>query len=118
MPGIREQIEAMKEIWTQSTAEYNGEIVKVPSMQTWPKPVQKPHPPILLGGAFPWAARRAIRYGDGWYPTGGGGNLEEDLPYFRKMAAEAGRDPLPVTVGGASEDIGKIQRFRDLGVAR
>src|SRR5690348_13751731 len=72
MQKMREQIEAMKEIWTKSTAEYNGEIVKVPSMQTWPKPVQKPYPPILLGGAFPYAARRAIRYGDGWYPTGGG----------------------------------------------
>src|SRR3954466_3347843 len=92
MQKMREQIEAMKEIWTQSTAEYNGEIVKVPSMQTWPKPVQKPHPPILLGGAFPWAARRAIRYGDGWYPTGGGGNLEEYLPRFREMAVEAGCD--------------------------
>src|SRR5690349_7328696 len=75
------------------------------AMQTWPKPVQKPHPPILLGGAFPWAARRAIRYGDGWYPTGGGGNLEEHLPRFREMAREAGRDPqsLPVTIGGVPE---------------
>ncbi|MFL5281928.1 MAG: LLM class flavin-dependent oxidoreductase [Rhodopila sp.] len=62
-------LEAMKAIWIQETAEYNGEIVKVPPMQTWPKPVQKPHPPILVGGAFPWTAKRAIRYGDGWYPT-------------------------------------------------
>ena len=53
MKKMREQMEAMKEIWTKSTAEYNGEIVKVPSMMTWPKPVQKPYPPILLGGAFP-----------------------------------------------------------------
>ena len=68
MQKMREQMEAMKEIWTKTTAEYNGQIVKVPSMQTWPKPTQKPYPPILLGGAFPWAARRAIRYGDGWYP--------------------------------------------------
>ncbi|MFL5284514.1 MAG: LLM class F420-dependent oxidoreductase, partial [Rhodopila sp.] len=120
MQKMREQIEAMKEIWTQSTAEYNGEIVKVPSMMTWPKPVQKPYPPILLGGAFPWAARRAIRYGDGWYPTGGGGNLEEYLPRFREMAVEAGRDPqsLPVTIGGVPEDPAQLQRLRDLGVAR
>ena len=53
MKKMREQMEAMKEIWTKSTAEYNGDIVKVPSMQTWPKPTQKPYPPILLGGAFP-----------------------------------------------------------------
>src|ERR1700749_4396622 len=58
MQKMREQVEAMKAIWTQSTGEYNAEIVKVPSMQTGPKPVQKPYPPILLGGAFPYAARR------------------------------------------------------------
>src|SRR4051794_10226007 len=55
MKKMREQIEAMKEIWTKTTAEYSGEIVKVPSMQTWPKPTHKPYPPILVGGAFPWA---------------------------------------------------------------
>src|SRR3954470_4911619 len=68
MQKMREQIEAMKEIWTKSTAEYSGKIVTVPPMMTWPKPVQKPWPPVLVGGAFPWAAQRAIRYGDGWYP--------------------------------------------------
>ena len=90
MQKMREQMEAMKEIWTKSTAEYNGAIVKVPSMQTWPKPTQKPYPPILLGGAFPWAARRAIRYGDGWYPNASSGNPDEYLPRFREMAVEAG----------------------------
>src|SRR5271166_989861 len=120
MQRMREQIEAMKEIWTKSTAEYNGQIVKVPSMQTWPKPTQKPYPPILLGGAFPWAARRAVRYGDGWYPNASSGNPEEYLPRFRQMATEVGRDPqsLPVTLGGAPEDLAQLQRFRDLGVAR
>src|SRR5207248_273548 len=58
---MRERIEAMKEIWTKSTAEYHGEFVNFPTMMTWPKPVQKPHPPIIVGGAFPHAARRAIR---------------------------------------------------------
>jgi probable F420-dependent oxidoreductase len=120
MQKMREQMEAMKQIWTKSTAEYNGTIVKVPSMQTWPKPVQKPHPPILLGGAFPWAARRAIRYGDGWFPNASSGNPEEYMPGFRRMATEAGRDPasLPVTIGGAPEDFDKLAGFRDLGAAR
>jgi probable F420-dependent oxidoreductase len=120
MQKMREQIEAMKEIWTKSTAEYSGETGRVPSMQTWPKPVQKPHPPILLGGAFPYAARRAIRYDDGWYPTAGGGNLEENLARLHEMAAAAGRDPqsLPVTVGGAPEGLDQLRRLRDLGVAR
>jgi alkanesulfonate monooxygenase SsuD/methylene tetrahydromethanopterin reductase-like flavin-dependent oxidoreductase (luciferase family) len=90
----------MKEIWTKTTAEYNGEIVKVPSMRTWPKPTQKPHPPILLGGAFPWAARRAIRYGDGRYPNASSGNPNEYMPRFRQMATEAGLDPLPVESEG------------------
>jgi probable F420-dependent oxidoreductase len=120
MLKMREQMAAMKEIWTKDTAEYNGQIVKVPSMQTWPKPAQKPHPPILLGGAFPWAARRAVRYGDGWYPNTTAGDPEKYMPAFRQLAVEAGRDPqsLPVTMGGAPEDLAKLERFRDLGAAR
>jgi alkanesulfonate monooxygenase SsuD/methylene tetrahydromethanopterin reductase-like flavin-dependent oxidoreductase (luciferase family) len=87
---------------------------------TWPKPVQKPHPPVLLGGAFPWAARRAIRYGDGWYPNASSGVPEEYMPRFRQMATDAGRDPnsLPVTIGGAPEDADRLKRFRDLGAVR
>src|SRR5579872_3866476 len=60
MQRMREQMEAMKAIWTEETPEYHGEIVEFATIQTWPKPVQKPHPPIILGGAFPWAARRAV----------------------------------------------------------
>src|SRR6266851_3268015 len=117
---MREQIEAMKAIWTENKPEYHGDIVDFPAMMTWPKPAQKPHPPVILGGAFPWAARRAIRYGDGWYPNAASGNPEEYLPAFRKMAEAAGRDPssLPVTIGGAPDDLDKLKRFRDLGVAR
>jgi probable F420-dependent oxidoreductase len=120
MRKMREQIEAMKAIWTESKPEYHGEIVDFGTMMTWPKPVQKRHPPVILGGAFPWAARRAIRYGDGWYPNAASGNPEEYMPAFRKMAEEAGRDPasLPVTLGGAPEDADKLKRFRDLGAAR
>ena len=120
---MREQIEAMKAIWTQSKPEYHGDIVDFPPMMTWPKPVQKPHPPVIVGGAFPWAARRAIRYGDGWIPIAGSsryGDPLEYLPRFRQMAEEAGRDPqsLPVTLGGAPEDLDLLKRYRDLGVAR
>src|SRR5262249_24338334 len=66
---VRERVEAMKAIWTKSRAEYHGEFGNFDPMMTWPKPVQKPHPPILVGGAFPYAARRAVRYGDGWIPV-------------------------------------------------
>ena len=120
---MREQIEAMKAIWTRSKPEYHGDIIDFAPMMTWPKPVQKPHPPVIVGGAFPWAARRAIRYGDGWIPIAGGsryGDPLEYLPRFRQMAEEAGRDPqsLPVTLGGAPEDPDLLKRYRDLGVAR
>jgi probable F420-dependent oxidoreductase len=114
MLKMREQVAAMKEIWTKETADYNGQIVKVPQMQTWPKPA---HPPILLGGAFPWAARRAVRYGDGWYPNATAGDPEQYMPAFRQMAVEAGRSPqsLPVTMGDAPEDLARLERFRKLG---
>jgi probable F420-dependent oxidoreductase len=117
MQKMREQMEAMKEIWTKSTAKYDGELVQVTPMMTWPKPVQKPWPPIILGGAFPWAARRAVRYGDGWYPNASSGKPEEYMPRFRQMAIDAGRDPasLPVRIGGAPEDADRIKRLRDLG---
>ena len=98
MQKMREQMEAMKEIWTKSNPEYNGEIVKVTPMMTWPKPVQKPWPPIILGGAFPWAARRAVRYGDGWYPNATSGNPEEYMPRFRQMAHR--RRPRPAIAAG------------------
>jgi probable F420-dependent oxidoreductase len=120
---MREQVEAMKAIWTQEKPEYHGDIVDFPPMQTWPKPVQQPYPPVIVGGAFPWAARRAIRYGDGWIPLAGGaryGDPLDYLPRFHRMAEEAGRDPqsLAVTVGGAPEDPDLLKRYRDLGVAR
>src|ERR1700704_1029512 len=60
---MQERVEAMKAIWTKSKPEYTGEFVKFPPMMTWPKPVQKPHPPVLVGGAFPHGARRALAYG-------------------------------------------------------
>src|SRR5689334_9314321 len=90
---VRESIEAMKEIWTKEEAEYHGEFVNFDPMIARPKPVQKPHPLIHVGGAFPHGARRAIRYGDGWIP---GGDTREVLRKFREMARDAGRDPASI----------------------
>jgi len=120
---MREQIEAMKEIWTKDKPEYHGEIVDFPPMMTRPKPMQKPHPPVIVGGAFRLAARRAIRYGDGILPaapSAGSGSPEEFMPAWRRMAEEAGRDSqsLSVTLGGAPEDLAILRRNRDLGVTR
>jgi probable F420-dependent oxidoreductase len=120
---MRERIEAMKAIWTQSKPEYHGEFVDFPPMMTWPKPVQKPYPPIIVGGAFPHAARRAVRYGDGWVPIAGRapyGDVNDYLPKFQEMVREAGRDPaaLPITLFGGTEDQDLLKRYRDMGVAR
>jgi probable F420-dependent oxidoreductase len=118
----RERIEAMKAIWTQSKPEYHGEMVNFDPMMTWPKPVQKPHPPVIVGGAFPYAARRALRYGDGWMPHRARKHYPDVaafLPQFRQMAAEANRDlaGVPVTIWGA-KDADQIKRDRDQGVER
>jgi len=120
---MRERVDAMKEIWTKTKAEYHGEMVDFPEMMAWPKPVQKPHPPILVGGAFPQAARRAVRYGDGWAPIAGrgpDGDVDQLLPRFHEMLLEAGRDPqsVPVTLFGITEDADQLARYRDRGIAR
>jgi len=120
---MQERVEAMKAIWTQSKPEYRGKFVAFPPMMTWPKPVQKPHPPVIVGGAFPYGARRAIAYGDGWVPHArrpAYGEVLGMLPEFHKMAAAAGRDPasIPTTVFGVAEDRELIERYRDAGVAR
>ncbi len=120
---MREQIEAMRAIWTQSEPEYHGDIVDFPKMRTWPKPVQKPYPPVIVGGAFPHSARRAIRYGDGWVPNAsrpGYADVTEFLPQFRQLAADAGRDPasLPISIFGAPENLDRLKRYRDQGIAR
>src|SRR5439155_17315782 len=117
---MREQIEAMKAIWTETKPEYHGEIVDFSPMMTWRKPVQKPHPPVIVGGAFPHAARRAIRYGDGWIPTSRYGNIEDYMPGYREMLKEAGKslDDVPLTLFGVGADADAVKRYRDLGVAR
>jgi len=120
---MRERIEAIKTIWTKSKPEYQGEHVRFGPMMTWPKPVQKPHPPIIVGGAFPYGARRAIAFGDGWLPHARRPNYGDVLPYlaeFRKMATDAGRDlaTLPVTVWKPDLEIDKLKRYRDEGVVR
>ena len=118
---MREQIAAMKAIWTQERAEFHGEFVSFDPMIARPKPHRKPHPPVIVGGGFPHAARRAIEYGDGWMPLGGRDlDVAALLPRFRQMAAEAGRDPeaVPVTVYGVGPDPDALRRYADAGAAR
>jgi probable F420-dependent oxidoreductase len=91
---MRERIEAMKAIWSEERAEYHGKQVDFDPILPGPRPVQQPHPPIHVGGAWPQGARRAIRYGDGWIPLA---EREQDpaalASEFRRMAEDAGRRP-------------------------
>ena len=119
----REKVEAMKAIWTQSKAAYHGEMVSFDPMMAWPKPLQKPHPPVIVGGAFPYSARRAIRYGEGWIPQASRGSYTEIadmIPRFRQMASEAGRDPasIAITVWFPKRDADLMKRYQELGVSR
>jgi probable F420-dependent oxidoreductase len=115
---LRERIEALKAVWTQKKPEYHGEFVDFGPMMTWPKPIQTPHPPIHVGGGWPHAARRAVRWGDGWMPIHG--RDEIDTARFRALAEEAGRDPaaLEISLVGAPADAAELARLRDRGITR
>jgi probable F420-dependent oxidoreductase len=118
---MRESIEAMKEIWTKPESSYHGEFVNFEPMIARPKPVQKPHPPIHVGGGFPHAARRAIRYGDGWIPVMGHADVLDALPKFHAMMREAGREPGSIEVTLfllVSDDADTLKRLADMGVTR
>jgi len=118
---LRERIEAMKQIWTEKEAEYHGELVDFDPIYAWPKPAQKPHPPIHVGGAYPGGMRRALRYGNGWIPIG---SRDDDvlgrLPALREEAEKVGRslDGFEVTVYGAAPDAAQLGALRDAGVDR
>ena len=92
---MRERVEAMKTIWTREEPEYHGDFVDFEPIWLWPKPVQKPHPPILLGGNGPNTLKRVVRFADGWMPNRG--DFLERIPDLQRLAQEAGRAPIPVT---------------------
>ncbi|HEX3791857.1 MAG TPA: LLM class F420-dependent oxidoreductase [Pseudonocardiaceae bacterium] len=115
---LREYLEAMQALWSTEEAEYRSESVSFGPSWAWPKPVQTPRPPILLGAAgteknFRWLARSA----DGWLSTPGEDDIEERVRLLRKHWTEAGRDGQPrVVVLDGKPDLDKLARWRDLGV--
>jgi len=118
---LRERVLAMKKIWTEDEASFEGEFVRFPPLWSWPKPVQKPHPPVLLGGHGPRALRRVVDYCDGWMPISvRGGDLPAGIAELRRIAQEKGRDPrtISVSVYGAPMDRDALARLRDAGVER
>jgi probable F420-dependent oxidoreductase len=115
----KERIEAMKEIWGKTKAEYHGKYVDFDPMMTWPKPVQKPYPPILIGGGWPHAAMRAVDYGDGWMPNSvrPDYHILDKIGEWEAMQRQAGRD-VPLTCCLVEDDIDKWARYQDAGAAR
>lgn len=113
---LRERVEAMKEIWTADSAEYRGDMVGFGPLWSYPKPIQRPHPPIILGGSGPNTLRRVVRYADGWMPNRG--DWRERLPELRRLAEDAGRAPIPVTAYGGAGDGPEIERCIEAGADR
>jgi probable F420-dependent oxidoreductase len=124
---VTEKIELMKRLWTEDEAGFEGEFVRLSPSWAWPKPLQRPHPPVLVGGGSNAATfRRVVAWGDGWIPmsTEPSTTLADDLTRLRNLWAEAGRDPAGPHVVVMqrplpTEDLrAVIGRYRELGVHR
>jgi probable F420-dependent oxidoreductase len=117
---MRESVEAMKAIWTQDEAEYHGRIIDFDPIWSWPKPVQKPHPPVLVGGLGEKVYDRVVAYGDEWIPNRvkSPEQLGERIAELQRRAEAAGRDHIPVTVFGAKAEPRLLERLKDAGVTR
>jgi probable F420-dependent oxidoreductase len=118
---MRERVLAMKALWTEDEAEYHGEMVNFDPVWSYPKPKQKPHPPILLGGETDYTLRRVVEYCDGWFPRPGRGfDVVQQLRRLRNMAESMGRDPktLSVSVFRAPVEKPALDEYRAAAVDR
>jgi probable F420-dependent oxidoreductase len=118
---MRERVEAMKAIWTQDEAEYHGKLVDFDPIWSWPKPAQKPHPPVMIGGMGKRVVERVLAYGDGWFPQPGRAPHEEFMKRLEELrsAADAAGRPLPeMTAFGAKPDPVLIEDYAAAGVTR
>jgi probable F420-dependent oxidoreductase len=117
---MRESVEAMKAIWTEDEAEYHGRIIDFDPIWQWPKPVQRPHPPVLVGGLGDKVYDRVVGYGDEWIPNRvrSPEALAERIAELQRRAEAAGREPIPVTVFGAKPEARLLERLRAAGVTR
>jgi probable F420-dependent oxidoreductase len=114
----REHMLAMQRLWADDVAGFEGAHVHLPPSWSWPKPTQKPWPPVLIGGAAgPKLFAHVAEYADGWIPIGGAG-LGEALPQLHRAVEEAGRDPATVRVVpfGTIPDPGKLDYYASIGI--
>jgi probable F420-dependent oxidoreductase len=117
---MRERVEAMTEIWTKDEAEYHGEFVDFDPLWSWPKPLQKPRPPVMIGGMGKTVIDRVLDFGDGWFPQPGRMDTEEFAARIEELprrAAEAGRE-ISMSVFGAGPDRAAIERYEQAGANR
>ena len=118
---LRENLLAMKALWTEEEASYHGEFVNFDSAWSYPKPVQTPHPPVILGGETQYTLRRVIDYCDGWFPRASPRfDPVEGMSRLRQAAAEAERDMagLSMSVFRAPAEKADLERYAEAGVAR
>lgn len=118
---LREKVEAMKAIWAQDAAEYHGEFVNFDPIWCYPKPAQKPHPPIILGSNTTQGLERVAKYCDGWLPNARAfKNLPAMVRDLRTHAQQAGRRPeeISLSVLGVTGDEAALQQCRELGAER
>ena len=121
---MRERTEAMQAIWHNEQAEYHGEFVNFDKLWAWPKPVQKPHPPIFMGGEGLRTLKRTVNYADVWLPldpgvehlTPDGMTFEQQVSTLQELAAEAGRGRIPIHLFFAARKPEVLQRHRDNGI--
>jgi probable F420-dependent oxidoreductase len=118
---MRERIEAMKAIWANDEAEYHGEHVDFDPIWAWPKPLQEPHPPIIVGGNGAKVVDRVVAYGDEWMPNVGRSGIDELAERIRELhekAAAAGRGEIRVSGFAAARDLESVERLREAGFDR
>ena len=116
---MREHVLAMKELWTKDEASFSGEFVKFDRVWSWPKPAQRPHPPVILGGETDHTLRRVIEYCDGWFPRPRGGfDVVQGVTHLRQMAEKAGRDPSTImtVVFGSANDAKVLESYDKAGI--
>ena len=111
---LRERVEAMKAIWTQNEASYSGEFVNFDRIWSWPKPLQRPHPPVLVGGAGPTVLDRVLAFGDAWFPNYVRDGLAERVTELRSRAER----PIDVQIMGLPPEPAAIEKMHELGASR